>query len=767
MRGVMRRPVCIIGLAFVVLIRLYLYLHPLPAAELESVNRSSIVLTGRVDKKEYRISENQKILVIYLKEVQVVQPQTIPSEIKNVICYAEGGQEPKTGSRVRVQGKLYAFDGATNPGEFDAGGYYQILDIQARIQNAVILEETVSYDRFRERLYQVRTYLSALLDACFEEKDASVMKAILLGEKGGLDEETKQLYQLSGIIHILSISGLHISIIGMGLFQILHKVRCNKIINVILSISFMYCYGIMTGMSISAYRAIMMFGIHIAAGLFGRTYDMLTAMSVAAISVLLRQPLYLYHSGFLFSFGAILAIGLFLPAVEENFSKDLLFFNSKFFGGLTSTGRPAHGCGFAGYARGAVSRIRKLMSTSLAVSIVTLPVYLCFYYEYPLYSLLLNAFLLPSMGIILSDGMLSLLAAVYYLPLGSYAAMPAHFLLAFYEFCCSFALRMPGSRNILGRPEDWQIAVYVLILCIAVRYSHKWSRLLFWQWILLALLCITVRYRSGLQITFLDVGQGDCIYLADERGSHYLIDGGSSSKSDVGTYQILPFLKEEGADTLDAVFVTHMDNDHCNGLHMLVEETVQNGIVIKNLILPDIGAKSRGEEYAELEALALRQGISVHYIHRGETMCRGNMKFTCLHPEKGAEQESNEASVVLYLEYGVFSALFTGDLEGSGEEAVRRQLNDIMQDGSGITVLKVAHHGSGNSTKEAFLETASPQIALISAGKNNRYGHPHKELMNRLERAGCYIYQTKECGAVTVQVTQGGKRVRVRGFLGE
>ncbi|MDE5932790.1 MAG: ComEC/Rec2 family competence protein, partial [Lachnospiraceae bacterium] len=334
--------------------------------------------------------------------------------------------------------------------------------------------------------------------------------------------------------------------------------------NVILSIALMYCYGVMTGMSISAYRAIMMFGIHIAAGLFGRTYDMLTAMTIAAISVLLHQPLYLYHSGFLFSFGAILAIGLFLPAVEEYFpgqgrtKADLRFHDQKSAPG----GRKPADC-----VQGIISHTRGLISTSLSVSIVTLPVYLCFYYEYPLYSLFLNVLLLPGMGLILSDGIFSLLTAMYYLPLGSYAAIPAHFLLAFYEFCCSLALRMPESRNILGRPENWQIAVYMLILLIAVRYSHKWSRLLFWQWILLALLCITMRYQSGLQITLLDVGQGDCIYLADERGAHYLIDGGSSSKSDVGTWQILPFLKEEGVDTLDAVFVTHMDIDHYNGIH--------------------------------------------------------------------------------------------------------------------------------------------------------------------------------------------------------
>ena len=127
----MRRPVCLIGLAFVVLIRLYLYVHPLPPAELGGIHKSSVILTGQVDKKEYRISEKnseeQKILVLYLKNVQVINPQTKNLNIEGVICYLEGGQEPRMGSCVSLQGKLYAFDRASNPGEFDVGQYYQIL----------------------------------------------------------------------------------------------------------------------------------------------------------------------------------------------------------------------------------------------------------------------------------------------------------------------------------------------------------------------------------------------------------------------------------------------------------------------------------------------------------------------------------------------------------------------------------------------------------------------------------------------------------------
>lgn len=657
------------------------------------------------------------------------------SQIEGVICYMEAETEteaeqlPKIGSYVRIEGKLRSFAQAGNPGEFDQCRYYQILNIQARLQNAGILEESVSYDKFRERLWHIKTYLAALIDACYENRDASLMKAMLLGEKSGLDEEIKQLYQVNGIIHILSISGLHISLIGMGFYNILRKIRCPKPVTVLLSVFFMYSYGVMTGMSISVFRAIVMFGFRIAAALFKRTYDMLSAMALAALFILIEQPLYLYHSGFLFSFGAIAAIGLFLPAVEEN------------------------GPGISEKESGC--KIWKVMSASLAVSIFTMPVYLCFYYEYPLYSLFLNLLIIPGAGIILSDGLISLAVAAYYLPFGKYAAFPAHFLFSLYELCATFALQFPGSRNILGKPENWQVVLFIGIICGVIFCSKRWSRLQFWQWTLFALLCLTLRFQEGLQITLIDVGQGDGIYIADDMGGSYLIDGGSSTKSDVGSYQIAPFLKAEGVDTIDAVFVTHMDSDHYNGIYTLIEQTDRSGITVKNLILPDIGENSRGGEYQELEALALQRGISVQYIHKGESVRHGKLTLTCLHPEEGTEQETNEASVVLYLEYEAFTALFTGDLEGSGEEAVRKQLESLLDGKKGITVLKVAHHGSKNSTGYAFLETITPDIALISAGNNNRYGHPHEELLERLMQAGSYIYQTKEGGAVTVIYRKG------------
>lgn len=641
------------------------------------------------------------------------------------------GQEAKLGSYVRISGKLKEFARASNPGEFDAGSYYDILGMQLRLQNGIILQAGTGYNAFREKLFQIKCACGKLLDQCYEETEASLLKAMLLGEKNGMDEELKTLYQQNGIIHILSISGLHISLIGMGLYKLLKRLRIPLPVRVILSVTVMYCYGVMTGMSVSAVRAVFMFAVHLGAELIGRTYDMLTALALAAFLILLGQPLYIRHSGFLFSFGAILAIGLFLPEIEMNMFRE--------------------------------GKIEKLISSGLAVSIATFPIYLYYYYEYPLYSVFLNLLVIPGAAFLVSGGLFSLLLSFLFLPLGRAAALPVQFLFACYEGLCRLTLRLPGSTCIMGKPKLWQIGLFVGILCLITALGKRMTKLQFWQGILLAFLLIMLRFPEGLRITLIDVGQGDGIYLSEDNGMHILIDGGSSDKSNVGTYQIVPFLKSEGTDYLDAIVVTHPDSDHISGICEMLEETNASGILIGTLYLPDVGDAGRNEEYHRLEKLAQDAGVPVGYLNRGETLRCGEVMLTCLHPEKDwKESEPNVYSTVLYLTYGNFTALFTGDLEGKGEELVQKRLPDILPP-EGVTLLKVAHHGSKNSTGMDFLRIVNPRIALISSGRNNRYGHPHEELLKRLEDCGCFIYQTKESGAVTVRVRNG--KVRVEEYL--
>ena len=752
----MRRPLCLIGLVYVAAVWIVLFGRSNGEAVCGIPDREQTVVAGYVDWKEYRLSRGAKTPVLYLSDAVILKQSQIAilerflsdSEkisnhslhsfwkenredlrredamgVKGVLCYMEEDGMPRMGSLVVVQGSFCAFSHATNQGEFDAAGYYEIMGQQGRVTGSRLMAGSAGYNRFREYMYLTREYLSLLLDACYDESDASVMKAMLLGEKGMLDPELKELYQAGGIVHILSISGLHLSIIGMGCHRLLRRIRMPQAVNIIVCIALMYCYGTMTGMGISMLRAYVMFVLHLLAGLIGRTYDLLTAVAVSALIILLQQPLYLQHSGFLFSFSAVCGIGILLPEAEKN---------------LLGQGR-----------------VERAVFSGAVISVSTMPVYLCFYYEFPVYSVILNLVVLPCMTLLLLCGLAGMAAAACFLPLGTAAAHPVHMLLWFYEKCCGVCLKMPGHTWVTGHPEMWQILLFFGILLGLIVWNNRLPKMLFWQGILCALLVFCVRRPQGLQITMVDVGQGDCIYLSENNRMHMLIDGGSSDKDDVAEYQMIPYLKYEGVSCLDAVVITHPDSDHINGICTMLEEAAQGGIGIRVLYLPDVGEKGRNEEYHRMEELAAEAGTVVRYIGSGDRLKYGKVMLTCLHPEKGWDtDEINAYSTVLHLSYGDFTALFTGDLEGEGERRVEEMVRgaDKLQD---ITLLKAAHHGSRYSTGEDLLRELKPKLALISSGRGNRYGHPHAELTGRLEDAGCRILGTQESGAVTVYVRNG------------
>ena len=187
------------------------------------------------------------------------------------------------------------------------------------------------------------------------------------------------------------------------------------------------------------------------------------------------------------------------------------------------------------------------------------------------------------------------------------------------------------------------------------------------------------------------------------------------------------------------------------------------------LVLPDVAEESKNENYLTLQSLAEDRGIPVRFVHEGQRIDGGGLAFLCIHPTEGYVcGDANAYSTVFALTYGRFSALFTGDLEGEGESLVMERLAQ-MQNGTerslpeSFTLLKVAHHGSRNSTPEEFLELTDPGIALISAGRDNSYGHPHRETMERLAKQGCRVYQTPESGAVTIRVR--GDRVYVEEYI--
>lgn len=768
----MKRPLFAVCLAITCVIACYYWLNPPLLQDRVSAGAEEILLYGRVDRKENRISYGKEQLILYLTEYSVYSDNSIDSEFNasvlqekstkgtnQIMCYMPSTTgEPKTGSFVLVRGKPEDFDTASNPGEFDSRLYYATLGIDFCVKSAEVLWESDTYSVLKEGLWKVRCRCRERLDEVLSEEAASVQKAMLLGDKTAPDGEVKALYQDGGIAHILAISGLHISIIGMGFYRLLRKMGMPIWLSAMLGSTCILAYGIMTGAGVSTGRAMGMFLIRMLAEILGRSYDMLTALGVLLLVMVLRQPLYVCHSGFLLSFTALFGIGLLYPALERGDREQKADKKPKRYReGLRKWG-----------AKLAVT-VKGNFLTSLSVTLATLPVTFWFFYETPVYGVVLNLLVLPWMPAVLYMGL-----GILFLPKGVWLQIPAWIVEGILEMVrrlCEYSLSLPGQNFIRGRPKVWQVVVYVALLVAVLFCSKKrgkggMSLPLKGRLAVLgaAVFVLCVKCPEDAKITFLDVGQGDSICIQTAGGNAYLIDCGSSSQSQVGKYVVAPFLKYEGISYLEAVIITHPDADHCNGLENLLEEGYAGRIGV--VLLPDILEADKTEAYLELESLATSYKIPVGYLSEGMAWQDDNLTFTCLHPGKAgyandggsgtgtAALDDNEYSVVLHVEGDGFSALLTGDVEDEGEKKLAEVLAAKGIDS--VTALKVAHHGSRNSTTEDFLEVLDAGVAIISCGAGNTYGHPHEETLLRLLEDGAVILTTSECGAVTIKFGESG-----------
>ena len=721
-----------------------------------------LTVTGRVYRLETRSGYGREILQIYLDSVSIQREkpsgvvQAIPISY-SLICETQTDMSPLLGSVVQMAGNFSYFSHATNPGEFDSEQYYRILGVGGMLKKGVIQKSSVSYSALREGMYRLKRYFEERLYECFPQKEASILCTMLLGDKASLDSGVKEMYQRGGIAHILSISGLHITLIGMGIYRLLRRCGCPTVVSAVLGGVLLLFYGGLTGMGVSACRAIGMYLIRMLGECLGRTYDMMTALGVMGILMLVRQPEYLRHSGFLLSFGSICGIGVFMPAMSAGLADGL-----RDRPPASPAAPQAAGDVISAWCRKLASGGLTALLPGISITLFTLPIQLFFFYEIPVYSVFLNLLVLPLMGIVMVTGL-----AVMLVPGLGFLGWICRLIFYVYEVLCGLFERLPGHTWTAGCPSLWQIAVYygVILMVIAVgsRCRMRWKALALAG----AAAVLGIRLQSGLMVTFLDVGQGDGICLRTQGGEIYLFDGGSSSESRLGKYTLIPFLKYYGIDRVDAIFLSHPDMDHCSGILELLEDGADNGIAIGRLVLPSIDEPRRREELGSLldaaQECTQKQPVAVSWMAAGTSWNSGSTRFTCLHPPREYDGEgANAYSECFYVTEGDFSMLLTGDVEGAGEDLLMEELERRgIRD---ITVLKVAHHGSRNSTREGLLEILNPQLSVISCGEGNSYGHPHEELLDRLAQTETTVLQTPGTGAVQLRVD--GKRLKIRRFLG-
>lgn len=906
---------------------------------------SPVRITGRIDTRTSEVIILQCISLIH-KDQTYSYSGKLQCELDNmktamITAGAVTGEEEslKIGQQIILEGTFSHFATATNPGEFDVQRYYAAKGIGGRVRQSQILAVGEKYSFLREKLYGFRQVLHDRLAEVFPAKEASVMQTVLLGEKEELDAEVKALYQKNGIAHILSISGLHITLLGMGVYRLLKRLGLPVRAAAVGGAMLLLMYGVMVGMNVSASRAIGMYLLQMLGIFVGRTYDMLTGLGLMALLLVIQEPERLFDVSFLMSFGAVLGICILTPVLSgdsREMDADAELEGKEISVWPVWLRTVADILGDSAYARNKyregwrkvayegiqrmVSAVKGGFAASVGVILFTLPVQLWFFYEIPVYSVLLNLLVLPFMSVVVAGGILSLIPG-----LGLVGTVDC-LILWWYEWVCGRFEELPGAIWCVGRPEVWQIICYyvgILLLVFGREYVEAWKkrgtygegnvpgdRLHFartlwclkmrgawkrrgtygeknvpgdrqhfartlwclitrgadesirnrkkdcngemiqhsdrrfgicstgvqnalakfrcaWQGamtymnrvqhliavvMILGLLIglLTGNFDCGSRVTFLDVGQGDGIVVETGQGA-YLFDCGSTSRKNIGEYVLKPYLKSRGIRSLRGVFVSHPDEDHMNGVIELLENGADWGIVVEQLFLPAIAEGKRTESFVTLLAAAEAAEVPVSYIKCGDEIRDSQLRLLCLHPEENTTlADANAYSECFYVEVfakkmkqeaiddrkandasggsaiegsgengsfagnserkdfrvndGKINILLTGDVEGEGERQLMQELQEQRgQRAFRVDILKVAHHGSGYSTGTEFLAAASPATAIISCGRNNSYGHPHAETLQRLEDARVPWYGTMDYGALIVTVDSHGNRLR--GYL--
>jgi competence protein ComEC len=544
--------------------------------------------------------------------------------------------------------------------------------------------------------------------------------ALLFGDRTLIDEGEQTAYQRLGLIHLLAISGLHISFLAGLIFYLGIRLGIIREHMKIMLVILIPIYAILSGGSPSVWRACLMAMIYFLFSLIKKEISLAASIIGVYLFLLLIQPNTLYNIGFQLSF----AVTFSLIMSARIFSR----FNSK---------------------------ILQLILISLICQISALPILLYNFYEISVLGVLLNVVFVPLYTLLLPLSILAILTHLAFPLIGDYLISLLNLLLTNCNEAAMITSKLPLATIVFGKPSK---VIMCLLVLLILRIFFKWDKdgglrhCKFYIVLLLILLCMQYNHQifsPNGEIVFIDVGQGDSIFIRlPYNKGNYLIDTGGSvgfnqedwrkkrSDFNTGSDIILPFLKSKGIHRIDKLLLTHPDSDHVGSVNELLE-----GIDVANIFIGK-GAENKYSQKGVLQA-AERRNVKISTLQQGDSWNKDSNIFYVLNPYQ-LEADSNNSSIVIWARIGGLNWLFTGDLGKSAEQDIIKRYPKLRTD-----VLKAGHHGSKTSSSQEFLDTVKPKAAIISAGKGNRYGHPHEEVMKLLKQRGVLIFRTDLQGGIS------------------
>ncbi|MDB4949279.1 MAG: internalization-related competence protein ComEC/Rec2, partial [Gemmatimonadetes bacterium] len=561
--------------------------------------------------------------------------------------------------------------------------------------------------------------------------------ALLLGRRETLDPALRQSFAASGLVHLLAISGAHVALIGAILLLAARACRLSHRAASWAAIGMVAVYLAVIGAPPSAVRAGIMLALALLARILQRPSAPMASVSAAALAILAVDPMAALDAGFQLSFAGVLGISLLRGAMLKQVP--------------------------AAWRAGKWRRpLVESMVVSVAAFLATAPIVAFHFGQVAPVSIVANLPAIPLTSLALIGIVVSLVLEPLFPPLARLVADGAGLAMDGLTRVVDAAAAMPYGHAAVD-PPPWPLwAAAAVAFLVALDLAGGLQKRVRWAlaagfaslaW--LALPGFAPAGGGGLELDFIDVGQGDAVALRTPAGRWMLVDAGPrDERFDAGEKRVLPFLRARGAERLEAIVLTHPHADHIGGA-----AAVLRAMPVGRLIEP--GLATGNPEYVQTLEAAARHGVRWTAARQDAVMRLDGVELDFLWPRPAlldGNPDANEISAVIRVRYAGFTALLTGDAEAPAEHEMVARYGGALH----AELLKSGHHGSHTSSTEEFVDAVRPELAVISVGRRNRYGHPNEDVLERYARHHVRVARTDRDGTVTVRVAPDGSWARAQ-----
>lgn len=652
------------------------------------------------------------------------------------------------GDKIRIKGEYIVPEQARNYGGFNYKEYLRTQKVYGIFEAEKIELLSRNNLSFIEMLSnKIKQKIIENFNKILPENTSQLFLGILIGFDDNLSDNIEESFKKSSLTHLLAVSGAHIAYIIVGINFLFSKLKVPKKITYVLTIISLIIFMYITDFSSSVVRASIMGILLLFSLIFYRKNDIRTTISISILLILIENPYKILDIGLLLSYFA--TIGIICFSKLSKISNTELGLKEKI-----------------------IEYIKELGIITIIANIFIIPIMAYNFNTISLTFVISNIIAGILIGPITIGGFILIIISFISLKFSYIIGIPYNLLLELLVQCANLTSLIPMSQILVPTPSIITVSCYYLILFLFVSFlflkkeyhnrylikkifkiikssfdflkkNFKFIILFIISFLIITILVVKI-IPNDLEIYFIDVGQGDSTLVITPTNKKILIDSGGSETSnfDVGKSTLVPYLLDRKIISLDYICISHFDSDHCQGFIYLL-----NNINVKNIIIST--QYERTLNFEEIISIAKEKKVNIVKVKAGDTLQIDKfVKFKIFSPADELSNDINDNSIVMKLEYFKFSCLFTGDISKHIERKLVEEYGKVLKS----NILKVAHHGSKTSSDESFIQVVSPQIVLIGVGKNNKFGHPNTDVLDRLNDIRAKIYRTDENGEIILKI---------------